>query len=114
MSVQNKIAVVCICDGLNRRWIDAEATPCILSLSQTSLWCAQYRSVFPTVTRCSAASLTTGCYPDTHGLHGNTMALLEDGHLVVRDVGKPDFEDHLRRATGASLLQPSLPRLPAR
>jgi hypothetical protein len=67
-----------------------------------------HRAVFPSVTRCSAASLTTGCHPRRHGLHGNRMGLLENGRLVVRDVGLPDFRDHMRRATGGTLKVPAL------
>jgi Type I phosphodiesterase / nucleotide pyrophosphatase len=56
----------------------------------------------------SAASIATGCQPASHGLHGNRMGLFEEGRIVVRDVGAPDFRTHMRRATGATLLTPSL------
>ena len=36
------------------------------------------------------------------------MGLLEGGKIVVRDVGAPDFRDHMRRATGRTLLVPAL------
>jgi hypothetical protein len=31
------------------------------------------------------------------------MGLVEDSRIAVRDVGKPDFRDHMRRATGGTL-----------
>jgi len=96
------------CDGLGRNWIGPETTPVLHGLRGKSLWCAEHRAVFPSVTRASAASVTTGCHPARHGLHGNRMGLLEDGRIVVRDVGAPDFRDHMRRATGRTLLVPAL------
>jgi hypothetical protein len=77
-------------------------------LKSRSLWCAEHSAVFPSVTRASAASITTGCHPARHGLHGNRMGLFEDGRIVVRDVGAPDFRGHMRRATGRTLLVPAL------
>ena len=103
-----KRAVLMCCDGLGRNWIDAERTPVLHALRARSLWCAEHSAVFPSVTRASAASVTTGCHPARHGLHGNRMGLFESGRIVVRDVGAPDFRTHMRRATGRTLLVPSL------
>lgn len=36
------------------------------------------------------------------------MGLVENGRIVVRDVGHPDFRGQMRRATGTTLLVPSL------
>jgi hypothetical protein len=36
------------------------------------------------------------------------MGLFEDRRIVVRDVGKPDFRDHMRRATGETLRVPTM------
>ena len=36
------------------------------------------------------------------------MALTEGAGFTVRDVGKPDFRDHMRRATGGTLKVPTL------
>jgi arylsulfatase A-like enzyme len=95
--------VLVICDGLGRDWIRPDRTPTLHALAERGLWCGDHRAVFPSVTRTSAASIATGCHPGRHGLHGNRMALLEAGRLVVRDVGQPDFLMHMRRATGGTL-----------
>ncbi len=105
--MSHRTVFVC-CDGLGRNWIGPETTPVLHALRDESLWCAEHRAVFPSVTRASAASVTTGCHPARHGLHGNRMGLLEGGKIVVRDVGAPDFRDHMRRATGRTLLVPAL------
>jgi Type I phosphodiesterase / nucleotide pyrophosphatase len=69
---------------------------------------ANHRSVFPSTTRTSAASIATGCLPARHGLLGNTMAIDEGDGLVCLSVGKPDFRDRLHRATGRTLHRPTL------
>jgi len=102
-----RVVFVC-CDGLGVDWVTATQTPVLHGIARDSLWCASHRAVFPSVTRVSAASIATGCHPARHGLHGNRMGLLEDGRIVVRDVGKPDFRSHMRRATGMTLRVPTL------
>jgi Type I phosphodiesterase / nucleotide pyrophosphatase len=105
---KSRRAVFVCCDGLGRDWVRPETTPVLDALRRDSLWCADHRGVFPSVTRVSAASIATGCQPARHGLHGNRMGLFEDGRIVVRDVGAPDFRDHMRRATGRTLHVPAL------
>jgi hypothetical protein len=107
MGRDRRVVFVC-CDGLGRDWISPERTPVLRGLAEAGLWCEDHRAVFPSVTRVSAASIATGCLPRRHGLHGNRMGLVEEGRIVVRDVGKPDFRDHMRRATGATLRVPTL------
>ena len=101
-------AIFVCCDGLGRDWVRPDTTPLLHDIGQRSLWCADHRAVFPSVTRVSAASIATGCQPARHGLHGNRMGLIEDGRFVVRDVGLADFRSHMRRATGGTLLVPTL------
>lgn len=105
---RSRRAVFVCCDGLGRDWVSQEAMPALHDIALGSLWCAEHNAVFPSVTRVSAASVSTGCLPARHGLHGNRMGLIEDGRIVVRDVGHPDFRTHMRRATGGTLLVPSL------
>lgn len=104
---KRRVVFLC-CDGLGRDWIGPETTPFLNELKGKSLWCARHGAVFPSVTRVSAASITTGCHPARHGLHGNRMGLFEGGKIVVRDAGAPDFRGHMRRATGKTLLVPAL------
>ena len=105
---RSRRAVFVCCDGLGRDWVQSATTPVLHEIAGDSLWCAEHSAVFPSVTRVSAASVSTGCFPARHGLHGNRMGLIEGGRIVVRDVGHPDFRTHMRRATGGTLLVPSL------
>jgi arylsulfatase A-like enzyme len=101
-------AVIVICDSLRDDLINAADTPFLVELSARATRFAAHRSVFPSTTRASSASIATGCLPARHGLYGNTMALDEGEGLVCRNVGAPDFRDRMRRATGRTLRVPTL------
>ena len=101
-------AVIVICDSLRADLITARDAPFLAEFAARSARFANHRSVFPSTTRTSAASIATGCLPARHGLLGNTMALDEGEGLVCLSVGKPDFRDRLHRATGRTLHMPAL------
>src|SRR5579864_3838514 len=100
--------VIVICDSLRGDLIGPADTPFLTELSERGANFTAHRSVFPSTTRASAASIATGCLPARHGLLGNTMALDEGEGLVCRNVGHPDFPDRMRRATGRTLQVPTL------
>jgi hypothetical protein len=101
-------AVVVIADGLRRDAVSAAQTPTLTALRAKGTWFAAHRPVFPSATRVSSASFATGCWPATHGLQGNTVALLEAGRPVRHDVGDHRFFSHWRGVTGATLRAPTL------
>ena len=101
-------AILIVCDGLGTEWISPVLTPTLASLQANHRSAADHRAVFPSVTRVSAASIATGCYPGRHGLAGNQMALIEDGRLVVHNAGAASFRDTMRRVTGKTLHVPTL------
>lgn len=107
-SSQRKRAVIVVCDSLRADLIDERSAPTLSGLRQAAANFVCASSVFPSTTRVSAASLATGCLPAAHGLLGNTMVIDEGDGLVCLSVGKPDFVERLRRATGRTLLRPTL------
>jgi arylsulfatase A-like enzyme len=107
MSGEPRVVIV-ICDSLRRDLIGPADAPFLVELSERAASFAAHRSVFPSTTRASAASIATGCHPARHGLLGNTMALDEGDGLVCRSAGHPDFPDRMRRATGRTLHVPTL------
>ncbi len=109
-----KRAVIVICDSLRRDLISPQDAPFLTELGRRSAQFANHRGVFPSTTRTSAASIATGCLPARHGLLGNTMAIDEGDGLVCLSVGKPDFRDRLRRATGRTLHMPTMAERVAR
>jgi len=103
-----RMAVLVVCDSLRADLVDRETAPTLARLREEATYFADFRGVFPSTTRTSAASIATGCRPAAHGLLGNTMVLDEGQGLTCLSVGKPDFLDRLRRATGRALGRPTL------
>ncbi|TAJ32138.1 MAG: nucleotide pyrophosphatase [Reyranella sp.] len=101
-------AILIVCDGLGTEWISPVHTPILAALQANHCTAADHHAVFPSVTRVSAASIATGCYPGRHGLEGNQMALVEAGRLVVHNAGAASFRDTMRRVTGKTLHVPTL------
>jgi arylsulfatase A-like enzyme len=104
----DKRVVVVICDSLRHDLIGPADTPFLVALRERATAFAAHRSVFPSTTRASSASIATGCLPARHGLYGNTQALDEGDGLVCRNAGAPDFRERMRRATGRTLRVPTL------
>ena len=97
-----------VVDGLRGDLVNEAFTPNLHRLATTARWYPDHRSVFPSATRVNSASLATGCFPASHGLHGNVIALDEGDGLVPVSVGPPTFRERLRRATGRTLRRPTL------
>lgn len=60
-------------DGLRPDYIRPELMPNLYKFSLTASQGLSHRSIYPTVTRVNATSYTTGCYPDKHGILGNSI-----------------------------------------
>lgn len=101
-------AVLVVVDGLRGDLVGDAFTPSLYRLATSARWYPDHRSVFPSATRVNSASLATGCFPASHGLHGNVIALDEGDGLVPVPVGPPEFRERLRRATGRTLRRPTL------
>jgi len=100
--------VVLVLDGLRRDFLREEWTPNLASLAKRAEGFARHRSVFPSATRTSAASIATGCHPARHGLQGDYLAFLQGDSIAVHDAGEAGFLQRKRRITGASLAAPTL------
>jgi len=103
-----KRAVVMVIDGLRADMIGDAFTPRLAAVAERSRWFTDQRSVFPSATRVNSASIATGCWPKSHGLAGNAVALDEGNGLVAVSVGPPEFRERLRRVTGRTLHRPTL------
>ena len=101
-------AVLVVVDGLRGDHVTETLAPSLHRLATSARWFPDHRSVFPSATRVNSASLATGCFPGSHGLHGNVIALDEGGGLVPVPVGPATFRERLRRATGRTLRRPTL------
>ena len=71
---QNNLrTLVVFFDGLRPDYITEQNMPNLYAFSKQGCYGKQHHSVFPTVTRVNASSFSTGSYPGTHGLMGNTV-----------------------------------------
>lgn len=103
-----KRAILMIVDGLRADLVSTLYMPELTAMAQRSCIFSAQRSVFPTATRVNSASIATGCYPASHGLAGNAIALDEGNGLQPVSVGPPEFRERLRRVTGRTLHRPTL------
>jgi len=107
MELRKRVITV-ICDSLRRDFISAEKTPVLAKVAERAAVFLNARSVFPSTTRTSSASIATGCTPARHGLMGNCVILREASGLRCHNVGDPAFVDRLREITGTTLKVPTV------
>lgn len=62
-----------VLDGLLPDYVSPEVMPYLYALGQRGVVFARHHSMYPTVTRVNSASISTGAYPETHGLMGNSV-----------------------------------------
>jgi predicted AlkP superfamily pyrophosphatase or phosphodiesterase len=62
-----------VLDGLRPDYVTPSVMPNLHALGQRGVVFLSHHSVFPTVTRVNAASISTGTYPEIHGLMGNSV-----------------------------------------
>jgi len=62
-----------VVDGLRPDYVTAAVMPNLAALGRRGVVFAKHHSVYPTVTRVNASSISTGAYPERHGLMGNTV-----------------------------------------
>ena len=62
-----------VLDGLRPDYVTPEVMPNLHALGERGVVFTNHHAVYPTVTRVNAASISTGAYPETHGLMGNAV-----------------------------------------
>ena len=62
-----------VLDGLRPDYVTPELMPNLHALGERGVVFADHHAVYPTVTRVNAASISTGAYPEAHGLMGNAV-----------------------------------------
>lgn len=62
-----------VLDGLRPDYVTPDLMPNLYALGQRGVVFGNHHSVYPTVTRVNAASISTGAYPGAHGLIGNSV-----------------------------------------
>ena len=62
-----------VLDGLRPDYVTPELMPNLHALGLRGVVMTRHHAVYPTVTRVNASSISTGAYPDVHGLMGNSI-----------------------------------------
>ena len=101
-----------VVDGLRPDYVTPAVMPHLNALGKRGMVGERNHAVFPTVTRVNSSSLTTGTYPQKHGILGNTVffpAIDPIKGLSTADANKLMAID---QSTGGKLqMQPSLPEI---
>lgn len=96
-------ALVIVLDGLRPDYVTPELMPHLHSLGEKGVVYQNHHAVFPTVTRVNSPSISTGSYPASHGLMGNSVYYPE----ISADDLSTSSADNLKRieeATNGNLL----------
>ena len=100
--------LVMIVDGLRPDYVTTELMPRLTSLGQRGVVFQAHHSVFPTVTRVNSSSITTGAYPETHGLMGNSIYIPRADATAPLDTADRENLEAVAKADGPLLRAPSL------
>jgi arylsulfatase A-like enzyme len=104
--------VVVVFDGLNAELATPDLMPNLVRFSGEGVRLTNHRPVFPSVTRLNAASMVTGCFPGTHGLHANLSLVREFHPTEPMDAMEPQLTE--LRTRGRVLLAPTLAEILAK
>ena len=91
-------------DGLRPDYITAEAMPNVYAFSKRGCYGKQHHSVFPTVTRVNSSSYSSGSYPATNGILGNTVYFPQVDKTKGLNTGEASEMEKVSAATGGHLL----------
>lgn len=93
-----------VVDGLRPDYVTREVMPHLTALGQRGVVFTHHHSVFPTVTRVNASSISTGSYTETHGLMGNSVFFPEVDPTRFLDTSNRGDLLRIDKATGGHLL----------
>lgn len=62
-----------VLDGLRPDYVTKDVMPNLHALGQRGVTFTHHHAVYPTVTRVNATSISTGAYPERHGILGNSV-----------------------------------------
>jgi len=91
-------------DGLRPDYITPEAMPNVYAFSKRGCYGKQHHSVFPTVTRVNSSSYSSGSYPATHGILGNTVYFPQIDKKKGLNTGEASELNKITAATNGHLL----------
>lgn len=78
-----RTVVVVMIDGFPARLLSLAEVPAFKRLLPQSVWSDQLLPAFPSLSHTNWATITTGCWPERHGIVGNAFEI--DGEPATRD-----------------------------
>ena len=93
-----------VLDGLRPDYVTPELMPNLYALGQRGVVMTRHHAVYPTVTRVNASSISTGAYPEAHGLMGNSVFFPEVDTGRFLDTGDRANLLRVEETTGSWLL----------
>ncbi|HEV3062677.1 MAG TPA: alkaline phosphatase family protein [Vicinamibacterales bacterium] len=100
-----------VVDGLRPDYVTADVMPNLAALGKRGVVFNHHHSVYPTVTRVNASSISTGAYPETHGLMGNTVFFPRVDPTKFLDTAERSNLLRIADAEGRLLTAPTLGEL---
>ena len=101
-------ALIVIIDGLRPEYVTQEIMPRLNAFAAQGYTGLAHHAVYPTVTRVNSSSISTGSYPQTHGLTGNSMYIPSVANRVLSTGAKSDLELIESALDGKLLTTPTL------
>lgn len=103
-----RFQLLLVIDGLRPDSVTSTVMPRLHAMGQRGVWFDANHSVFPTVTRVNASSITTGAYPETHGLLGNTI--YSEKVFPTKGINTSEYTElqAMEKAEGVLLTAPTL------
>lgn len=97
-----------VADGLRPDYVTADLMPRLYAMAQRGVRFEAHHSVFPTVTRVNSSSISTGAYPEAHGLMGNTV--YSEKTFPAEGINTSEYEEleAMEKAEGRLLTAPTL------
>ncbi len=97
-----------VVDGLRPDYVTADLMPNLTALGARGVLGMRHHAVYPTVTRVNAASLSTGAYPERHGLMGNAVFFPRVDASAFLDTGDRLVLERIAAADGPLLTATTL------
>jgi arylsulfatase A-like enzyme len=97
-----------VVDGLRPDYVTQAVMPRLTALGRRGIVFTAHHSVFPTVTRVNASSMSTGAYPESHGLMGNTVYSEKVYPSQGLNTSQADQLQLMEKAEGTLLTAPTL------
>lgn len=98
-----------VLDGLRPDYVTKEVMPNLYALAQRGVTFTNHHAVYPTVTRVNASSISTGTYPERHGILGNSVFFPRVDARRFLDTGqRSDLERIQKDQDGVLLTAPTL------